>query len=140
MSHDDNPASETTPYNSPGKKDAPKAGPGFYPPTVVASMMTTLLLGAREDGTVYKDFEEQLTETRDTALASRDPEIQSLCKLLEFVHKFYKDGNEDLFLNAHVGIMLLLKKLAATKRWSDCLTVNRTNVIEVANLPAHRVR
>lgn len=129
---------ETSPSGKPydgAVKQAGKPGPGFYPPTVVASMMTALLLGAREDGTVYDDFEQQLTETRDMALQSRDPEVQRLGALLRVVHDFYKDGNEDLFLNAHVGIMVLLKKLAATGRWSICLTVNRANVVDVANLP-----
>lgn len=134
MSQDDKPASEKQAYDGAPKK-AGKPGPGFYPPTVVASMMTALLLGAREDGTVYDDFEQQLTETRDMALASRDPEIQRLGALLRTVHDFYLDGNQDLFLNAHVGIMVLLKKLAATGRWSICLTVNRASVMDVANLP-----
>jgi hypothetical protein len=133
MSQDDKPPSEKQQYDSPAKKVG-KPGPGFYPPTVVASMMTALLLGAREDGTVYDDFEQQLTETRDMALASRDPETKHLGELLGVVHDFYADGNQDLFLNAHVGIMLLLKKLAASGRWSICLTVNRATVVDVANL------
>ena len=129
----DNPPSEKQPYDGAAKKTG-KPGPGFYPPTVVASMMTALLLGAREDGTVYDNFEQQLTETRDLALASRDSETKRLGELLSVVHDFYMDGNQDLFLNAHVGVMLLLKALAATNRWSICLTVNRANVIDVANL------
>jgi hypothetical protein len=133
MSQDDKPPSEKQAYDGSARKTG-KPGPGFYPPTVVASMMTALLLGAREDGTVYDDFEQQLTETRDTALASRDPETKRLGELLTVVHDFYKDGNQDLFLNAHVGIMLLLKALAATNRWSICLTVNRSTVVDVANL------
>ena len=133
MSQDDKPPSQKQPYDGPTQK-AGKPGPGFYPPTVVASMMTALLLGAREDGTVYDDFEQQLTETRDMALASRDPETNRLGELLSVVHDFYKDGNQDLFLNAHVGVMVLLKALAATNRWSICLTVNRATVVDVANL------
>ena len=98
-------------------------------------MMTALLLGAREDGSVYKDFEEQLTETRDLALRSSDERVKRLGELLSVVHDFYKeDENRDLFLNAHVGIMLLLKALAATNRWSICLTVNRDNIMDVAKL------
>ena len=133
MSQDDKPPSDKKPYDGPTQRIG-KPGPGFYPPTVVASMMTALLLGAREDGTVYDDFEQQLTETRDMALASRDPETKRLGELLGVVHEFYQDGNQDLFLNAHVGIMLLLKKLAAGGRWSICLTVNRATVMDVANL------
>ena len=118
-------------------KDGEKLPKGFYPPTVVASIVTALLLGSREDGTLYESFEHQLTETRDKARSIQGREEQDLADLISVVHDFYNDGNQDLFLNAHIGVKLLLTALANSKRWSSCLTVNRANVLELVHLTRH---
>ena len=130
-------------YDKQGQDDDSKATPDqpeqrltedFYPPQVVASMVTALFLGAREDGTPYGSFREQLAETQAKARTGSAPQ-KDLANFLTAVINFHDAGNQDLFLNAHLGIKILLKKLAADGQWSPCLTVSRTTVLQMAGLP-----
>ena len=110
---------------------------GFYPPTVVASLVTCLLRNATPDGLGFSNVRDQLVSALDLANNSTGPSAADYRRKVQTVLDFFdaSPANQDLFRNVHVDLMLLLQALVDTNNWSGCFHVNQVTVEQIFNLP-----
>lgn len=120
------------------KRPAKSGGVKFYDPPVVASIVTALLLNATDEGSAFGSFEDQFVAAIEMAGESNGEAASDYRTAVGAVLAYYRldETTKDLFLNAHMGIKLLLTALATDRRisWSDCRYVNHGTIKGIFNL------
>jgi len=107
----------------------------FYPNTVVASMVSALLLNATEKGKTFDDIEAQLQGAIDMAQASHLEGAEEYKRNVTLLHGFCKN-NKDLFVKANLAIAALLQALInkPEQDWSGCFHVSHATIKGILSL------